>query len=64
MHVFTNIVSTIWLKVYGYDYGMICFDTRFWYFTQDEKIFFSIQNIKDMCRKVDCILYIEGKSLK
>ena len=29
-----------------------------------KKIFFSIQNIKDMCRKVDCILYIEGKSLK
>ena len=29
MHVFTNIVNTIWLKVYGYDYGMICFDTRF-----------------------------------
>ena len=29
-----------------------------------KKIFFSIQNIKDMCRKFDCILYIEGKSLK
>ena len=29
-----------------------------------KKIFFGIQNIKDMCRKVDCILYIEGKSLK
>ena len=29
-----------------------------------KKIFFSIQNIKDMCRKVDCILYIEGKSLQ
>ena len=29
MHVFTNIVNTIGLKVYGYDYGMICFDTRF-----------------------------------
>ena len=31
-----NIVNTLWLKVYGYDYGMICFDTRLWYFTQDE----------------------------
>ena len=29
-----------------------------------KKIIFSIQNIKDMCRKFDCILYIEGKSLK
>ena len=29
-----------------------------------KKIFFSIQNIKDMCRKVDGILYIEGKSLQ
>ena len=29
MHVYEiNIVNTIWLKVYGYDYGMICFDTR------------------------------------
>ena len=37
MHVFTNIVNTIWLKVYGYGYGMICFDTSFWYFTQDEE---------------------------
>ena len=40
MHVSTNIVNTIWLKVYGYDYGMICFDTRFWYFTQDEENIF------------------------
>ena len=38
MHVYKiNIVNTIWLKVYGYDYGMICFDTRLWYFTQDEE---------------------------
>ena len=29
-----------------------------------KKIFFSIQNIKDMFRKFDCIRYIEGKSLK
>ena len=29
MHVSTNLANTIWLKVYGYDYGMICFDTRF-----------------------------------
>ena len=29
MHVSTNTVNTKWLKVYGYDYGMICFDTRF-----------------------------------
>ena len=38
--VFTNIVNTIWLKVYGYDYSMICFNTRFWYFTQDEENIF------------------------
>ena len=29
-----------------------------------KKIFFRIQNIKDMCRKFDWILFIEGKSLK
>ena len=29
-----------------------------------KKKFFSIQNIKDMCRKVDCILYIKGKRLQ
>ena len=62
MHVY-KYCKNYMLKVYGYDYGTICFDTRLWYFTQ-KKIFFSIQNIKDMCKKFDCILYIEGKSLK
>ena len=38
MHVYEiNIVNTIWLKVYGYDSGMTCFDTRLWYFTWDEE---------------------------
>ena len=37
MHVSTNIVNTKWLKVYGYEYGMICFDTRFWSFTQHKE---------------------------
>ena len=64
MHVFTDIVNTIWLKVYGYDYGMICFDTRFWYFTKDGENIFQHSNIKDMRRKFDRILSIEGKSLK
>ena len=56
MHVSTNLVKTIWLKVYGYDYGMICFDTRFWYFTQDDKKYVYVY--------VYCIPYIKGKSLK
>ena len=46
MHVFTNIVNTIWLEVYGYDYGMICFDIRFWYFIEDEENIFQHSKLK------------------
>ena len=52
MHIFTNIVNTIWLKVYGYDYGMICFDTRFWYFTEDEENIFQHSKHKGYVWKV------------
>ena len=40
MYGSTNIINTIWLKVYGYDHGMICFDSWFWYFTQDKENIF------------------------
>ena len=36
MHVY-KYCKNYMLKVYGYDYGMIYFDTRLWYFTQDEE---------------------------
>ena len=40
MYGSTNIINIIWLKVYGYDHGMICFDSWFWYFTQDKENIF------------------------
>ena len=40
MYGSTNIIYIIWLKVYGYDHDMICFDSWFWYFTQDKENIF------------------------
>ena len=50
--LYNYIVNTIWLKVYGYDYGMICFDTRFWYFTEDEENIFQHSKYKRYVLKV------------